>query len=169
MSDYKNSRKEALFLRLPTTSIDSEIDNVTEKCKFNFHYMDFQPAGQNFQDWENDNQLAKLLDKLKIYSEKPLKYWQCQKIGSGAKRGNILEIYGNFPNPSKTDFSHPKHVPHEALWARFRLEWDARLIGFVIPYEYHGRRHDRTKEYYDCNTFYVVFLDKDHKFWKSEK
>lgn len=69
MSEYKNSRKEALFLRLPTTSIESEEDNLTEKCKFNFHYTDFsQPAGQNFQDWENTNQLAKLLYKIKFGS-----------------------------------------------------------------------------------------------------
>lgn len=168
MSEYKNSRKDALFLRLPTTSIESKEDNITEKCKFNFHYMDFsQRAGQNFQDWENDNQPAKLLNKLKYYCEKPLKHWTYQKIGSGAKRGNILEIYGKFPNES--DFTHPKHVPHEALWARFRLEWDARLIGFVIPNEYNGRRHDLTNQYYDCNTFYIVFLDKEHKFCKSEK
>lgn len=167
MSEYNNSKKEALFFRLPTTSIESEKDNLTEKCKFNFHYMDFSQAGQTFQDWEDGKQLAKLLDKLKNYCEKPLKHWQYQKIGSGKKRGNILEIYGKFPN--KSDFNHPKHVPHEALWARFRLEWDARLIGFVIPYEYHGRHHGRTKEYYDCNTFYLVFLDKDHKFCKSEK
>lgn len=128
--------------------------------------MDFsQTAGQNFQDWEGANQLAKLLDKLKNYCGNSLKYWQHQRIGK--QNNTVLEIYGSFP--PKSDFVCPKHVPHDVLWARFRLEWDARLIGFVIPSEHHGKIHKGTSEGFDCNTFYVVFLDKNHKFWKNER
>lgn len=61
----------------------------------------------------------------------------------------------------------PKHVPHQVSWARFRLESDNRLIGFVIPEEYHKKENIYTKEYFDCNTFYIVFLDNTHRFYKS--
>jgi len=74
-----------------------------------------------------------------------------------------LEVYNQFP--SKSDFSHPQFVPHEAMWARFRLEGSTRLIGFMIPAEYDGTAHQKTKMLFDSNVFYVVFLDKDHRFY----
>lgn len=163
MTYFGNSKKVAKLSSFSKVSIDDIKDKLTERCKFNFHYMDFsQPAGQRFEDW-NVDQLTKLLDKLKNYSETPLKYWLTQAQSVGKRSHNVLEIYGNFP--LKSEFTHPKHVPHQAQWARFRLENLVRLIGFVIPNEYHGQAHDGTKQMFDCNTFYVVFLDRDHKFY----
>jgi hypothetical protein len=68
---------------------------------------------------------------------------------------------------SKTDFKFPKRtVPHQARWGRFRLGAKARLIGFVVPDEYRVKIHSGTNMKFDCNTFYAVFLDRDHTFWK---
>ena len=68
-----------------------------------------------------------------------------------------------------TLFKPPTYVPHQARWARFRLEYDIRLAGFVIPGEYNGKEHNGTKMRFDCNTFYVVFLDRDHKFCRTKR
>lgn len=165
MINPTNSKKDGFLASIPTSSIDSKDDTLTRRCKFNFSYMDFsQPAGQKFEEWTHE-QLFKLLDKLCAYCKEPLKYWENQKIGG--KKNSVLEIYGGFPRVS--DFKHPPHVPHQAMWARFRLESSVRLVGFVLPPEYDKKQHPGTGLYFDCNTFYVVFLDVDHRFYKTKK
>ncbi|MFH1019939.1 MAG: hypothetical protein V1782_04905 [Pseudomonadota bacterium] len=165
MISFENKRKNARLESFVTASIEDSTDRLTVRCKFNFHYMDFsQPAGQKFNEWNKD-QLVKLFDKLKNYSAEPLKYWLTQSQRVGHRSHNVLEIYGNFP--AKSEFQHPKHVPHQVQWARFRVENLVRLIGFVIPKEFSVKIHSETKSTFDCNTFYAVFLDKDHKFYRK--
>jgi hypothetical protein len=82
-------------------------------------------------------------------------------IGKGG--GTVLSIYGAFPQKSK--FCHPKHVPHQVCWGRFRLDFSGRLVGFILPAEYDGKYHAKTGKRFDCNTFYVVFLDANHSFY----
>jgi len=159
MKPFNNKKKQNFLSNIPQTSIESDTDKLTKRCKFNFHYMDFS-QGQNFTDWQP--KLSKLLDKLKNYSGESLNYWRKERIG---KKGHVLEVYKNFPSKSK--FKHPKFVPHEAHWARFRLEWNDRLIGFVLPSEYSEKKHHKTKIQFDCNTFYIVFLDENHDFYKT--
>lgn len=77
--------------------------------------------------------------------------------------------YGDFPK--KSDFKHPNYVPHDVRWARFRMDGAFRLVGFLVPKELHNKcKKDKENEEYlfDRNTFYVVFLDKDHRFYKAE-
>lgn len=162
MSQYKNARKVAFLAGLDRPSIEADTDTLTKRCKFNFSYFDVQAASQSFEGWTQD-QLSKLLHKLKDYSRESLKHWCNTSLG---KSGKVLVVYGAFP--AKTDFLVPKHVPHQAQWARFRLESAVRLVGFVLPKEYHAKEHPKTGERYDCNTFYVVFLDAEHRFYKVE-
>ena len=163
MSSYKNKLKDKFLETIPTTSIYGNNDELTKKCKFNFGYFDAHQSGQSFDTWTHP-QLTKLLNKLTEYSKFPLKHWENQSIGG---HGNILEIYGAFPK--KSAFEHPKHVPHEAQWARFRLESAARFVGFVLPQSCHDREHPTTKCRFDANTFYVVFLDANHEFYQTDK
>ena len=141
MIDYSNSRaknkKEEIKL---TVDFESLNDILTERCKFNFYYFDNNNAGQDFKDWTKE-ELVDLLNKLKCYCENSLEYWKKQTT-SGS--GNVLEIYGNFPIPAKTDFKEPKYIPMRAQWGRFRLKEKIRLVGFVIPHDLHDRKHDKT-------------------------
>lgn len=159
MKQFGNSRKDSFLDSIPKASIEAEGDVLTVKCKFNFAYFDVQAAGQSFDQWSADERLE-LLTKLKDYSKESLEYWRTRPIG---KSGTVLAIYEKFPNSSK--FFHPKHVPHEAHWGRFRLDHSGRMVGFVIPKKFDGVTHPKTKRPYDCNTFYVVFLDKNHDFY----
>jgi hypothetical protein len=161
MSSFKNSRKDQFLARFPPPSIEADDDRLTIGCKFNFSYFDVQPAGQSFADW-NHGELVALLEKLKEYCKKSLQNWTTTPIGRGS--GNVLEIYGAFPG--RSDFTCPKHVPHQARWSRFRLESAVRLVGFVVPTEFRNMKHQTTGHPFDCNTFYVVFLDKNHRFYK---
>lgn len=158
-----NSRRDAFLAAIPQTSLDNNEDKLSEKCKFNFAYFDNnQESGQHFSDWTGE-ELSKLLDKLKDFSRETLLYWTRQPIGSGRHRSNVFEVYDSFPTNS--DFVHPVYVPHQAKWARFRLEQSVRLVGFVIPDEYNDVAHSGTRVRFDTNTFYIVFLDKDHRFY----
>lgn len=161
---YGNSRKSSFLSKFPTASLDGNSDRLAKKCKFNFSYfVRDQEAGQDFKDWTND-QLLKLLEKLVNYSSEPLIHWEREKIGKG--KGHVLEVYGTFPKNS--DFTPPKHIPHQAQWARFRMENSTRLIGFTIPDEYNRKEQNLSGYYFCTNTFYVVFLDKHHKFYKTD-
>ncbi len=83
---------------------------------------------------------------------------------------NIEIVYINYGDfPRKSNFFHPKNVPHQVYWGRFRLDLDLRLLGFVVPDDYHGKTNIKTGMTYDKNTFYVVFLDPEHNFYITKK
>ncbi len=159
-----SKHKEALFASLATKASLNEQDNdLAQRCKFNFSY--FVPddkAGQDFKDW-NQDELAKLFNKIRLYTQSPLNYWQTQNVG----RFKVFVNYGSFP--TNTDFTEPKHIPIEVEWCRFHLENKPRLIGFVIPDSCHNEEQGSRGFRFDKNTFYVVFLDKEHKFYKTDK
>ncbi|NOJ08670.1 hypothetical protein [Vibrio splendidus] len=166
--NFANNQQSQKFVdSIPTTTIeDSEIE---KKCKFNLAYFDgTQAARQDFGQWDHTvgiTSLKNLLDKFKEYTDQPLTYWQHQRVGGGGLK--VLELYGDFP--SKSDFEHPKHVPIDAYWARFRLGNKVRLIGFTISKEAIKNLKADEQDKFCHNTFYVVFLDKEHKFYKTEQ
>jgi len=159
---FKNKKREEFLKGIPSASIELDTDILTLKCKFNFAYFDSsQKCGDDFSDWTHD-ELVKLFEKLKNYSKNSLKYWMDQKVG----RYPVFVKYDRFP--IKSDFTEPKHIPHQAVWARFHLENKPRLVGFTVPDDFHNKVHTITGEIFDSNTFYVVFLDKEHKFYKTK-
>lgn len=157
MSRYGNSRTDSFVKSIPEKSLESEGEQLSGRCKFNFHYFQCDPPGQGWGEWSH-GELVKLLSKLQFYSESPLSYWENTKV---------LSIYDRFP--VKSDFSHPKAIPHDVRWGRFRLEQKVRLVGFVVPSVLNGCAHTSTKQSFCSNTFYVVFLDRDHRFYITEK
>ncbi len=165
MSKFPNKKKSSFLASLAALpSLDDINNDLTIRCKFNFSYFDSsQDAGQKFSEWTN-KQLIDLLGKLKDYTTKPLDYWRNKRSGNSGLK--VLAIYGGFP--PKSNFVHPKHVPHQVQWGRFRLGSKLRLVGFIIPAELHNTLHKKTGEFFDKNIFYVVFLDRDHKFYLTE-
>ena len=154
-----NPQKEKFLANLPAEKLLSDISEIKGKLSFSFKYFDgSQTAGQDFKDW-NDKQKQELLEKLRDYTRESKKYWLNQRAGSGSLK--ILEIYGMFPR--NTDFEYPRHVPENVQWARFRMESAMRLIGFFV------NEDDADKFELSTDVFYIVFLDKNHKFYKMEK
>jgi hypothetical protein len=160
---FNNSRQKNFLNSFPDVSFDSDTCNHASRSKFNFSYFDWsQDAGQDFCSWTREN-LHKLFHKLVDYGKHPLSYWLSQRVGRGGRK--ILEVYGGFP--SRSDFQHPRHIPKNVQWARFRLEGDMRLIGFLVPPDLEGKLSQSNSNYSFCrNTFYVVFLDERHCFYK---
>lgn len=99
--------------------------------------------GTTWYDWEKEAMLGKALDTLHGYSAKSLK---SQAVTS------TFTIYKGFPPKEKTDFVRPKYVPEDAKWSRIHVDGVRCLIGHVVE-----------------DTFYLVFLDSTHSFWKVEK
>jgi len=96
--------------------------------------------GQSFDQWEESCLLSKLLNRWHAHSSKPI--LQCLD--------KKFHRYGPFPPDS--EFTHPKHVPPDAVWASMHIQNKECVGGHIIG-----------------NVFYVVFLDWDHKFWPVEK
>ena len=158
MSRRNNPSKTRFLQTFPETTIEKEITKLSTRLRFSFAYFDYsQEPAQNFEDWTHE-QLAKLLHKLKHYSEETKEYWMNQRVGSGSLK--VLEVYGSFPR--RSDYIHLKHIPVDVNWARFRLESDMRLIGFLVPPNTDGVSSAV------ANTFYITFLDQHHRFYLSE-
>jgi hypothetical protein len=108
---------------------------------FNFKYLDAN-QGQSLEDWGKKDLLLPMLERIHGLSS--------QTLGAvvGNKSSNF-SIYDAFP--SKTDFTHPKHVPEDASWARFHVKGKQVVAGHIYG-----------------PVFYVVFLDAEHKFYRTE-
>lgn len=162
--NFGNKKQSSFLKKFPEICFDSESCNHASRSKFNFSYFDHaQDPAQNFNDWKVE-QLIKLFEKLKEYGKFPLTYWMTQRCGAGGLK--LLEIYDGFP--LKSEFEHPKHIPKTVRWARFRLEGDMRVIGFIIPADLDGKISKKSGVAFDSNVFYVVFLDQHHKFYLTK-
>jgi hypothetical protein len=112
-----------------------------------FSFKDFDvnqcPPGQTFKEWEEKGLLSDLMTKLVELSV-------MNRVQAGQNK--CIEMYDSFPPNS--DFHIPKYILGEVKWGTIQD------IG--------GQKH-RVAGYMIDNVFYVVFLDKDHKFWKMKK
>lgn len=162
---FKPSRSKRQHLQVINRNFEAcrkeQIQKLLSLTKFCFAYFDnSQEFSQSFADWEREELLLKLNEKLVEFSREPLTYWLRQKC---TDKSTVFRIYENF-SFSNSNFSEPKHVPENIRWAAFRLQNLPRIIGFVLPDD------DESKAVHaglDKNTFYVVYLDKDHKFYKT--
>ncbi len=112
---------------------------------FSFKDFDSQqcPPGQTFKQWENLGLLSNLMTKFVDLNN-------MNRVEATQRK--CIELYKSFPPVS--DFKIPNHIKGDVTWGTIQD------IG--------GQKH-RVAGYMIGNVFYVVFLDKDHKFWKMRK
>jgi hypothetical protein len=104
-----------------------------------FSFRDFdQTQGQTFAEWQDIRLLDRMLDKLKEYSKKTV---------SEAQKASFT-VYDRFP--PKSEFKPPQFIPENVKWASLHIQGKECIAGHLMD-----------------NTFYVVFLDKNHRFWPS--
>ena len=140
---------------LEEATFDDASDSIT--VSFKYFCVNQTPVGQNFSDW-NDKMRLDLLQKLAEYTKYSRKHWN-NEFSNGLP---LLADYGRFP--ANSDFSVPANIPNpdEVVWSRFRLMQKVRVCGFFVT-------PDIAKKYdLSVHTFYVVFLDKDHRFYTTE-
>lgn len=99
--------------------------------------------GQGFKDWQRSGLLSLTMELLTGYCKKPLMEQVDKKK---------FAIYKSPPPKDKTKFIIPDYIPEDANWARIHINNRSVLVGHIVG-----------------NKFYIVFLDKRHGFWLSEK
>jgi hypothetical protein len=155
-SKYQNSHTKEFTENYPEHVV--ETTNIASFVKFNFDFLDVNQTDAGFDrlDCLDDKNRLMLLEKIKEFSGASRFDWESNRR---------LVIYENIPRGSKA--KHPKHVPSDVCWARFRLEGGFRLIGFFIPDSLDKKSYKLSgREYlFDRNTFYAVFLDPNHNFY----
>mgnify|MGYP007069848500 CR=1 FL=1 len=152
MSSRRNPTKEKYLQGL--VELNNFAQSVADKITFNFKFFQFgDNGGQSFEDWQREEILADLNNKLKDFSGKTILELQ---------QDRTLEIYPEYPKGSK--FSPPSMLSSAKIkWARLRITGRRRLIGFFLMPD----KSVITGAY--KNTFYIVFLDKNHDFAPSKK
>lgn len=154
----KNTTKQSFLNSIESLEENTFVD-ATNLITISFKYfcINQSPVGQTFTEWK-DNMRLDLLQKLAEYTKYNRGHWKNQ-FSNGLP---LLAEYGDFP--TNTDFELPKNIPnpHELIWSRFRLMQKVRVCGFFVT-------DDIAKKYnLSTSTFYIVFLDKDHRFYKTE-
>lgn len=135
----RHNKKGSLVSGLSLPKAPSK--GVEDVFHISFKHLD-KNQGQSFHNWQKEGILADALDTLYNYSHNSI----------SSQIGKKFTCYGDFPPKEKTEFYHPPHVPDDAEWARIHVNNLQIIAGHIFK-----------------NTFYVVFLDKDHKFYISEK
>lgn len=144
-SNDKLSPKRSVGVRKENSRDErSVVGDYDKKIVFSFKdFDDSQGAGQSYCDWQKE----KLLSEMLKHFEEICKWSIVEAISN-----NKLSIYSKFP--LNTDFKKPKHIADDVKWAAIKdvKGQKHRVIGHVMD-----------------NVFYVVFLDKDHRFWLTKK
>lgn len=142
MAVYRGKQKKAAFFAKPKQSVNDA--SRTSNFKISFQYLDTtQKYGSSLKDWQRVGLLSYAMETLCGYCRSPL---------LGQVDGDKFAIYGSFPPEGKTKFEYPPHVPEDANWARIHVNGPAVIVGHIVR-----------------DTFYVVFLDKTHKFWLTKR
>lgn len=141
MLEYKKKSKlTEPYRKKPSVNDKDRVSNF----KISFQYLDTtQKYGSGFKDWQKVGLLSTALETLSGYCCSPL----LKQVD-----GNKFTIYGSFPSKDRTMFEYPKGVPEDANWARIHINNKTVIIGHIVQ-----------------DTFYIVFLDKEHKFYLTSK
>ncbi|WP_028376057.1 hypothetical protein [Leeuwenhoekiella sp. MAR_2009_132] len=99
--------------------------------------------GQDFEEWEEAKLLALMINKLRAI---------CQITMAQATAQQIIKPYTKVDFPPESAFTHPKHVLPDVTWCTMHIQGKECIIGHI-----------------EDNIFHIVFLDKEHEFWKTKK
>ena len=117
----------------------SKVEKLAEDFfTISFRHLDKSQA-DNFYNWEQQGILAHAMDVLSDYCQAPLVSQYSEKF----------TCYGAFP--PKSIYKCPTYIPEDANWGRIHIKGKQILAGHIVK-----------------NVFYVVFLDSQHGFWKTD-
>jgi len=146
MAKRGDRKRDKPYSRKENVREERKKSSTKDLLTFSFKDLDeTQPkkSPQSINLWSQKFILEDLFNRLKDLSK---------LTRDEAEKQQQITIYGDFP--SKTDFFHPKHVDQNVAWAVIKAVGgqQGRVAGYIVE-----------------NTFYIVFLDKEHRFYISEK
>lgn len=141
----KQSKRRPRLNRRENNREERKVPEELPKMQFSFKDFDRNqtPPGQTYEEWQTDELLAYMLEKFGHI---------CELNRNEAIQQKYIKTYGKFPQ--KSDFEHPNHIAEDVEWAVVMniKGQKGRVAGHIIE-----------------NVFYVVFLDKEHRFYITEK
>lgn len=100
--------------------------------------------GESFKNWEEEKILSDFLTRISQLSALTV----AQAISQ-----NYITVYTKVDFPPKSGFTFPKHIPSDISWATFHIKPKSKevVVGYI-----------------EDDIFFIVFLDKNHLFWKCK-
>lgn len=142
-SKFKSSAPSDL--RKENVRSERKVKEDMPKLCLNFKDFDLNqcPPGQTFEEWEAEKRLSVLMRKFVDV---------CMYNRTEAMQMKLLKVYGDFPDNS--DFRKPDYIDGDVEWGTLQRigGQKPRLAGYIID-----------------NVFYPVFLDREHRFYPSNK
>jgi hypothetical protein len=139
------TREDQNYQRSRNTREERNVKEDLPKIIFSFKDFDVRqiPPGQIYADWEEERLLSAFCKKMEDV---------CKMNIVEAQQQGVLKIYGDFPTES--EFKHSQYIADDVKWAVIMdiKGQKGRVAGHLIE-----------------NVFYVVFLDKDHRFYITKK
>lgn len=140
----RSSAKKSTQRTTDSKEVKSSYDGY---ISFSFRYFqnyDKEPV-QSLNSWQDENRLLDMLESLKYISQNHI-----TKLRTDEK----LALYGSFPDSKVNDFPLPNQFNGTENWGTLRNigGQQVRIAGFLRD-----------------NIFYIVYLDKEHRFYKSNK
>lgn len=138
MSKVNKARKEPSLISSYLNKKSSKEDLKKDSyLNVSFRHLD-KTQGSTLEEWAETGYLLAAVIILKNLC--------CATLQE--QLGKAIDIYGSFP-VEKSAYTHPKQVPEDAQWGRIHIDGTHILAGHFVE-----------------NTFYVVFLDNNHSFYK---
>ncbi|MBK9381474.1 MAG: hypothetical protein IPN39_09095 [Chitinophagaceae bacterium] len=138
---FRARSKEEAFKR-ELKGLDSRSLTKDKFVVLTFKDLDIN-QGQGVVEWEDEKLLALAFNKLRAI---------CQMTVKEVLAQQIITNYEKIDFPPNSKFYHPKHIPVGVTWASLHIQGKECIIG-----------------YFEDNIFHVVFMDKNHEFWITEK
>jgi len=98
--------------------------------------------GQSIKEWEDEGLLSILCEMMRQVGQ----YESVQALSS-----QMIKQYTKVGFPPNSEFNEPKHVS-PIYWAVIHIKPKSKEV---------------VAGYLESDIFYIVFLDKEHKFWPS--
>ena len=111
--------------------------------KITFSFTKHLPnQGQTFEDWSKAGLLIQLINRLKFLG---------QYTTLEVRQNQYIKEYTKVTFPPDSEFTEPTHISN-LIWAVIHITQKSKevVVGFI-----------------EEDVFYLIFLDKEHKFWPS--
>jgi len=131
---FENSKKVKKVSYLSSQVLPSK--ELIDSCKFNFYLLTEDPdvVESTVSYWETQKYFSKHLSKFKSFAKESLSV-----LDSDSAYSSIYKYLRNKSDqPPSASLRMPDRVPTEAKWYEFHLGGLQRVIGFVMPGEFHG-------------------------------
>lgn len=141
-------RSSESFNRKEGTRTEKPSLDKSKNISFSFKYLDeTQPKikPETIESWDSDGFSLKFIQGLKNL---------CKLTFREAEEQKQITIYKDNTIPDGSYFEFPKNIPNDIQWVAIKKIFgqQPRIIGFI-----------------EDDIFQIVLLDKNHKFWPTDR